>query len=342
MSIISNHQLCLAPMLDWTDTHFRYFIRLLSPHCFLYTEMITTGALLYGDAERFLTYHPIEHPVALQLGGSDPEALAKCAVLAANYGYDEINLNVGCPSDRVQSGRFGACLMKEPNLVADCVMAMRSIAATRRGDSCSSCSRPLVSVKCRLGIDDQEDFSLLENFIEKLKNAGCDHVIVHARKAWLQGLSPKENREIPPLNYSWVYELKKSFPDFKIIINGGIKTVAEAVDHINFVDGVMIGRPAYENPYLFSELEHALFSTPVPHRVQIVHQYVRYIQAQLATGLRLATLARPILGLFNGLPGSRHWRRYLSENMHAKHADAEVILGAMRELENFSGLDSSN
>lgn len=339
-----NHQLCLAPMLDWTDTHFRYFIRLLSPHCVVYTEMITTGALLHGDAHRFLKFHAAEHPVALQLGGSDPESLAQCAKLVSEYGYDEINLNVGCPSDRVQSGRFGACLMKEPSLVAECVAAMKESVETCRGEWRSPYARPLVSVKCRLGVDDQEDFALLENFIDQLKNAGCDHVIVHARKAWLKGLSPKENREIPPLNYPWVYQLKKSFPAFKIIINGGIKTVDDALTHLHFVDGVMIGRPAYENPYLFRQLEEKLFPENVGadlvsarSPLSFVKEYFPYIEEQLNVGVRLSCLVRPIMGMLNGLPGSRQWRRYLSTHSHLPDANIRVITEAVQKFEDFSG-----
>ena len=324
-----SHRLCLAPMLDWTDTHFRYFIRLLSPHCVLYTEMITTGALLRGDAERFLKYSQEEHPVALQVGGSDPEALAQCARLAKEYGYDEINLNVGCPSDRVQKGRFGACLMKEPTLVAECVAAMRDVA----GDDMN------VSVKCRIGVDDQEDYDTLENFVGLLKKAGSSQVIVHARKAWLSGLSPKENREIPPLNYPWVYQLKKSFPELPIIINGAIKTIEDAQFHLEHVDGVMIGRPAYDNPYFFRELEEVLFSKNVGaknfsplHRSTFVINYLSYVEEQLSLGVRLSPLVRPIMGIFNGLPGSRHWRRYLSTHCHTPMADMGVIKKALSAL----------
>lgn len=319
MSSIFSHKICLAPMLDWTDTHFRYFIRLLSPHCFLYTEMITTGALLRGDAKRFLRYHQDEHPIALQVGGSDPQALAQCAQMAKDYGYDEINLNVGCPSDRVQSGRFGACLMREPHLVAECVAAMKEYMTT--------------SVKCRIGVDDQEDYETLENFVGLLKQAGCSHVIVHARKAWLKGLSPKENREIPPLNYPWVYQLKKSFPQLPIIINGAIKTIEDVQLHLEHVDGVMIGRPAYENPYFFRELEAALYPMVTKQSpADIVTAYLPYVQQQLERGLRLSLLARPILGIFNGLPGSRQWRRYLSEHMHAANADINIIHFALEKI----------
>lgn len=346
-------------MLDWTDRHFRYFIRLLSPHCVLYTEMITTGALLHNDPHRFLAYSDEEHPVALQLGGSDPEALAKCVQLAQHYHYDEINLNVGCPSNRVQSGRFGACLMKEPNLVAECVEAMRLAARASQtflGNAHPVLDAPrhpwpahpstmlaepadrklLISVKCRIGVDDQEDYETLENFIYLLKNAGCDHVIIHARKAWLKGLSPKENREIPPLNYPWVYDLKKAFPDFKIIINGGIKNVPDALNHLEHLDGVMIGRSAYENPYFFCELEAAIFSQKLPDRFQLIHDYLPYVESQLAQGVRLSPLARPILGLFNGLPGARHWRRYLSQNVHQESAGIDILKGALSFIEKSS------
>jgi len=313
------HTLCLAPMLDWTDTHFRYFIRLLAPHCFLYTEMVTTGALLRGDPHRFLSYHPQEHPIALQLGGCDPKALSYCASMARRYGYDEVNLNVGCPSDRVQRGRFGACLMKEPNLVAECVTAMKEQAG----------SAMLVSVKCRLGVDNQQDFSFLERFVEAIQRAGCDHVIIHAREAWLKGLNPKENRDIPPLNYPWVYQLKAHFPALKIIINGGIKTIADAVDHLVHVDGVMIGRPAYENAFFFRECERAFFSTSafcdedsIKERLAIIRAYLPYVDAQLLEGVRLSRLLRPLLSLFNGIPGSKQWRRMLTEAIQQGHGNA--------------------
>lgn len=326
-----SHRLCLAPMLDWTDRHFRYFIRLLSPHCFLYTEMITTGALLRGDPQRFLSYSSEEHPIALQVGGSDPEALARCAHLAKECGYDEINLNVGCPSDRVQKGRFGACLMKEPGLVAECVAAMRETVGGAMG----------VTVKCRIGVDDQEDYSLLEDFVGLMAEAGCGQVIVHARKAWLSGLSPKENREIPPLNYPWVYQLKRAFPDLGIVINGAIKTVEAALVHLEHVDGLMIGRPAYENPYFFRQLEEAVFG--VAHEPQLdvaimlVKSYLPYVNQQLALGVRLSPLVRPILGIFNGLAGSRQWRRYLSTNCHVAGAGVDVVEKALHEFSAFSG-----
>lgn len=296
-------------MLDWTDTHFRYFIRLLAPHCFLYTEMVTTGALLRGDAHRFLSYHPQEHPLALQLGGSDPAALRDCAQMARDYGYDEINLNVGCPSDRVQRGRFGACLMKEPNLVADCVAAMKEQVG----------GAMFVSVKCRLGVDNQQDFSFLERFIEAIQQAGCDHVIIHAREAWLKGLNPKENRDIPPLNYPWVYQLKTLFPALKMIINGGIRTIEDAAIHLSHVDGVMIGRPAYENAFFFRACERAFFPSSdfydeniMTERLAIISAYLPYVEAQRIEGVRLPRLLRPLLSLFNGVSGSKQWRRMLT------------------------------
>ncbi|MBP9726858.1 MAG: tRNA dihydrouridine(20/20a) synthase DusA [Gammaproteobacteria bacterium] len=325
-------------MLDWTDRHFRYFIRLLSPHCLLYTEMITTGALLRGDAQRFLAFSPEEHPIALQVGGSDPEALAQCARLAKEFGYDEINLNVGCPSDRVQKGRFGACLMKEPGLVAECVAAMRDVA----GDDMN------VTVKCRIGVDEQEEYSYLENFVDLIQRAGCRQIIVHARKAWLSGLSPKENREIPPLNYPWVYQLKRDFPELTIVINGAIKTVSDALMHLEHVDGVMVGRPAYENPYFFRELEEALFSVTSPLAgevarlardrgqlqgpMTVIQRYLPYVEEQLSAGVRLSTLVRPMLGIFNGLPGSRLWRRHLSTHCHVPGADIQVVTKALTSL----------
>lgn len=318
-----NHKLCLAPMLDWTDTHFRYFIRLLSPHSVLYTEMITTGALVHGHSQGFLKFNTEEHPLALQLGGSDARALAECTQMAYDYGYDEVNLNVGCPSDRVQSGRFGACLMKDPNLVAECIASMKAKISSKAKEKALR-----ISVKCRLGVDEQEEFCLLEDFIRKLQQAGCDHVIVHARKAWLKGLSPKENRTIPPLNYEWVYELKRVFPNLPIIINGGIKTVDDSLLHLTQVDGVMIGRSACENPYLFAELESALFASPLIHRLDVLDSYFSYMEKCLSQGIRFSSLIRPLFGLFNGLAGAKKWRRDLSLHSSSKHINIELIRSA--------------
>jgi tRNA-dihydrouridine synthase A len=296
-------RLCIAPMIDWTDRHYRYFMRTMTQHTRLYTEMITTGAIIYGGAERFLKYHPQEHPVALQLGGCDPIALGQCARLAQEYGYAEINLNVGCPSDRVQSGKFGACLMAEPKLVAECVTAMRE-----------ACDLP-VTVKTRIGIDEQDSYEFLRQFIQTVSDAGCQQFIIHARKAWLKGLSPKENREIPPLHYDRVYQLKKDFPELMFILNGGILTLAEVEEQLNCVDGVMIGRAAYHNPYIFAEVDHHLFGRedPVLTRHQIMENMLVYMEEELAQGTRLHHITRHILNLFNNQPRARYWRRSLTE-----------------------------
>ena len=295
-------RVCIAPMIDWTDRHYRYFMRLMTQHTRLYTEMITTGAIIYGDAERFLKYSPQEHPLALQLGGCDPKALAQCARLAADYAYAEINLNVGCPSDRVQSGKFGACLMAEPKLVAECVLAMRE-----------ACGLP-ITVKTRIGIDEQDSYEFLTQFIQTVSAAGCQHFIIHARKAWLSGLSPKENREIPPLCYDRVYQLKQDFPELTFIINGGILTFDEASEQLNRVDGVMMGRAAYHNPYIFAAADQLLFGAeyPILTRHQIMEKMLPYIEEELSRGARLHHLTRHLLNLFNNQPGARYWRRSLT------------------------------
>lgn len=303
----------VAPMLDWTDRHERYFLRLLSPNALLYTEMVTTGALIHGDKARHLDFHPNEHPIALQLGGSDPQELATCAQIGAQWGYDEINLNVGCPSDRVQSGAFGACLMATPPLVANCVAAMRDVVAIP------------VTVKSRIGIDEQDDYTDLHQFITTVAAGGCNTFIIHARKAWLQGLSPKENRDIPPLRYDIVYAIKRDFPHLSIVINGGIKTLADVQQHLQHVDGVMIGREAYHNPYLLAELDHALFGSDLPELNKIIENFCIYAEIQLQKGIGLQSLTQHIMGLFQGMPGARQWRRYLSENAYKKGAGVEVI-----------------
>ncbi|MGV6826313.1 MAG: tRNA dihydrouridine(20/20a) synthase DusA [bacterium] len=305
-------------MLDWTDRDYRYFMRLLTPSSWLYTEMVTTGAILHGDRERFLDFDTTEHPVALQLGGSDPEALARCTQLADRWGYDEINLNVGCPSDRVQSGRFGACLMADPSLIAECVTAMRE-----------STTRP-VTIKHRTGIDDLDTYDLLSRFVATLTDAGCDTFIVHARKAWLQGLSPKQNRDVPPLHYEWVYQLKKEFPDNAIVINGGISTVDDMQTHLQHVDGVMIGRAAYHDPWIMAEAEQCLLGKPLLFdRIQIAEKMLPYIEKRLDEGMRLNQVTRHILGLFHGQPGAKQWRRHLSENAHLKGAGIAVVEQAL-------------
>ena len=307
-------------MMDLTDRHCRFFHRLLAPHARLYTEMVTTGAILHGDRVRLLGFDASEHPLALQLGGHEPAELAAAARIGVEWGYDEINLNVGCPSDRVQSGRFGACLMREPALVADCVAAMRAAVSVP------------VTVKCRIGVDDQDDYEDLHRFAETLVNAGLQTLIVHARKAWLHGLSPKENREIPPLNYDRVYRLKQEFPQLAIVINGGITTAAAAKSHRDIVDGVMLGRAAYHDPFVLAQVEHSLFGTPLPERDAVLERLRAYIDAELARGNTLNHVARHVLGLYLGLPGARAFRRHLSENMHRSHADYRVIEQAIASI----------
>jgi tRNA-dihydrouridine synthase A len=314
--------IAVAPMLDWTDRHYRYFIRLLSRHTLLYTEMVTTGAILRGDRQRLLAHDPTEHPLALQLGGSDPAELARCARIAADWGYDEINLNVGCPSDRVQSGRFGACLMAEPDLVAACVAAMR--AAT---------DLP-VTVKTRIGIDERDSYQELADFVRRVAAGGCTVFIVHARKAWLSGLSPKENREIPPLRHEVVHRLKRDFPELTIVLNGGLTTLEQVTEHLRQVDGVMIGRAAYENPYLLADVDRRFFgsSASPPNRHQVVRVLLPYLEERLRAGTPLQCMTRPILGLFQGIPGARAWRRVLSERAWRHGAGVEVVEAALERV----------
>jgi len=312
----------VAPMMDWTDRHCRYFLRQVSPRVRLYTEMVTSAALLHGDPDRLLAYHPDEHPLAVQLGGSEPEALARCAQLAEARGYAEVNLNVGCPSDRVQSGRFGACLMLEPQRVADCVSAM-----------CEAVSLP-VTVKCRTGVDEHDSPEELDVFVETLLDSGMDTLVVHARKAWLQGLSPKQNRDVPPLQYERVYELKRQYPQLPVVINGGINDAAAIQLHLLQVDGVMIGREAYHNPWLLADLEGRPGEPRQPPRSrhQVVLAMLPYIEAHLARGGRLQQVARHMLGLFQGQPGARAWRRYLSENAHHDGAGVDVLQNALARV----------
>jgi tRNA-dihydrouridine synthase A len=309
-------------MLDWTDRHDRWFLRQISRHALLYTEMVTTGAILFGDRDRHLAHSEAEHPLALQLGGSDPAALAECAGIAADYGYDEINLNIGCPSDRVQNGAFGACLMATPQVVAECVAAM--VAATEVP----------VTVKHRIGIDDQDDYRSLEEFVDTVAAAGCRTFIVHARKAWLKGLSPKENRDIPPLNYARVYQLKREHPELEIIINGGIKTLEACDRHLQQVDGVMLGREIYHNPFLLAQVDSRYYNDdhPIPDRHQIVARLLPYIEEQLSNDIHLSHITRHILGLFHGQPGARSWRRVLSERAPRKGAGLEVVEAAWNEV----------
>jgi tRNA-dihydrouridine synthase A len=306
-------------MMEWTDRHCRYFLRRLSRRCLLYTEMVTTGAVLHGDRGRLLRYHPEEHPLAIQLGGAEPAALAECARIAESLGFDEINLNVGCPSDRVQSGRFGACLMADPALVARCVAAMRAAVAVP------------VTVKSRIGIDDQEEWPALKGFVDTVADAGCRRFIVHARKAWLTGLSPKENRDVPPLRYDLVYRLKAERPDLEIVLNGGVTELDAADRHLAAVDGVMLGRAAYQNPYLLAAVDRRYFgAAQAPAtRHAAAEAMAGYIEAELAAGTPLAAITRHMLGLFQGVPGARAWRRQLSERAHRPSAGVAVLREAL-------------
>lgn len=307
-------------MMDWTDRHCRYFLRLISRHVRLYTEMITSAALLHGNRDRLLAYHVSEQPLAVQLGGSEPDQLARCACHAERAGFTEVNLNVGCPSDRVQSGRFGACLMLEPQTVAACVAAMREVVSIP------------VTVKTRIGVDEQDSYQEFSRFVSVLVEAGLECLIVHARKAWLKGLSPKQNREVPPLHYAWVYQIKKDFPSLEVYINGGIKTLDAVKDHLGHVDGVMIGREAYHNPWLLADVDRRFAddADPVTDRYQVVSRFLPYIEDELSKGVRLQQMTRHILGLFQGQPGARAWRRYISEHAHLDGAGTEVLERALR------------
>ena len=313
----------IAPMMAWTDRHARYFLRLISKQTLLYTEMVTTGALLHGDRDGFLRYHPEEHHIVLQLGGSQPDDLAECALMAEDAGYDEVNLNVGCPSDRVKRGRFGAGLMAEPELVAECVAAMRNKVKIP------------ITVKCRIGIDDMDDESALDEFVAIVAEAGCEHFIVHARKAWLQGLSPKENRDIPPLKYDVVYRLKQARPSLRVTINGGIKTLESMQQHLQHVDAVMLGREAYHNPYLLSQFDAQFYgSNESPRsRQEVIHALLPYIEQELTEGTPLHSMTRHLHGLFLGCRGARAWRRFLSENDNKTDAGTEVLLQALERVQ---------
>ena len=310
----------VAPMMDWTDRHCRYFLRHVAPHVRLYTEMITTAALIHGDRERLLAYDACEHPLAVQLGGSEPDALARCARWAQEWGYDEVNLNVGCPSDRVQSGRFGACLMLEPERVADSVRAM-----------CEAVTIP-VTVKCRTGVDERDSYADLSDFVGRLVEAGLQRIIIHARKAWLQGLSPRQNRAVPPLHYERVYRIKADFPQLQVDVNGGIDDIAAIAEHLRNVDGVMLGRAAYHNPWLLAGVESRLCpdTRGAVTRHQVVEAMLPYIETQLGRGVRLQQIVRHMLGLFQGQPGAKAWRRTLSERAHVKGAGVEVVESALK------------
>jgi tRNA-dihydrouridine synthase A len=320
----NSQKIAVAPMMDWTDRHCRYFMRLLSPTVQLYTEMVTAAALKHGDAKRLLAFDNSEHPVALQVGGSDPEMMADAARMGGDAGYDEININVGCPSDRVQSGAFGACLMAEPDTVANCVEAMQNATDVP------------ITVKTRIGIDDLDSFEFVRDFIASVAEKGCNNFVVHARIALLQGLSPKENRTVPPLDYARVYRLKDEFPELEIMLNGGITTVQQASDHLQFVDGVMIGRQAYQHPWFLTELQQHFGSdtSSLPEsRIKVVEDMLPYVERELAAGAQLKHITRHMLGLFAGQPGARAWRRYLSENAHLDGAGPEVLLGALEQLQ---------
>ena len=316
---------CTAPMMDWSDRHCRYFWRTMTKRSVLYTEMVTTGALIHGGKERFLKSHAVEYPVALQLGGSNPEELARCSEFAQEFGFDEVNLNVGCPSDRVQNNRIGACLMDSPTLVADCLQEMAGAVDIP------------VTIKHRIGIDELDSYDYLKSFVEIIANRGVNVFIIHARIAILDGLSPKENREIPPLKYEWVYKLKEDFPELEIIINGGIKTHKECDEHLQYVDGVMLGREAYQNPGILIPVDHLyygerMFTDDKVHRINILKSLIPYIAEQIDAGSNVSHIVRHTLGLFNGMPGARQFRRYLSEHMHREPKNIEVLVKALNQL----------
>ncbi|MDC8832313.1 tRNA dihydrouridine(20/20a) synthase DusA [Alteromonas gilva] len=312
----------VAPMLDWTDRHCRYFLRLISRHTLLYTEMVTSGAIIFGKGD-YLGFNDEEHPVAVQLGGSNPDHMTQCAVKSQEYGYDEVNINVGCPSDRVKNGSFGACLMAQPQMVADCVKSMQAAVDIP------------VTVKCRIGIDDMDEYADFARFIDVVASAGCDTFIVHARKAWLQGLSPKENRDIPPLNYERVYALKNEHPELNISINGGITSLEQAGDHLQLVDGVMMGREVYSNPYILADVDKRFYGddSPVLSRADIVHKMQMYIEQQDAPYFKPWHVARHMLGLFQGQPGGRVWRRYLSQHGTGKQPDPDLLMNGLAAMQ---------
>ena len=322
-------RLSVAPMLDWSDRHYRYLARLISRQTWLYSEMVTTGALLFGSAERHLHFDLAERPLALQLGGSEPDDLARCAKLAEQWGYDEVNLNCGCPSERVQRGAFGACLMAEPALVNDCLSAMR--------DACNI----TVTVKHRIGINDVEDYDYVRRFVDQLRPSGCATFIVHARNAWLKGLSPKENREIPPLKYDYVYRLKRELPELQIIINGGITSHEQVDEHLRHVDGVMVGREAYHNPYFLAGVDQRYYGDTGAQldRDAVVDAMLPYIERELSAGrgTTLRHIARHMLGLYQGLPGARQWRRMLSDAALLKDAGPELVLQARKAVKSAAG-----
>ena len=318
----NSHKVSVAPMMDWTDRHCRYFHRLLSPNAYLYTEMVTTNALIHGDKDRFLRFDASEHPIALQLGGNDPKDMALCAEMAQNYNYDSVDINCGCPSDRVQSGAFGACLMNEPETVAACVKEMGKAVDIP------------VTLKCRIGIDDSEDFDFLDRFISINAEAGCEIFIIHARKAWLKGLSPKENREIPPLKYDIVQQIKEKYPELHISLNGGIKDVQAVSEHIKTFDGVMIGREAYQNPLFLHALEKLLYPDTAAIDINdVLTKMANYADEQRKQyGTPLKSISRHMIGLFSGTRGAKHWRRQIAERAHADDAKGQLLLDIYDEI----------
>ena len=327
MGTPTSHKFSVAPMMEWTDRHERYFLRQISRRALLYTEMVTAEAVIHGDRERLLGFSASEHPIALQLGGADPGRMALAAEVGQEYGYDEVNINVGCPSDRVQSGRFGACLMGEAEVVAASVRAL--VQATDLE----------ITVKSRIGIDDQDSYDFLRGFVEVVAAAGCKTFIVHARKAILSGLSPKQNREIPPLDYDRVYRLKADYPQLEIVINGGIETLAQCQDHLDHVDGVMVGRVAYQSPYMLAGVDRDIYGNAAAQasREDLVHAMLPYIKEQMARGVRLNAISRHMLGLYHGQPGARAWRRYISERSHLPGADGSLLLAAAAQMRQLVG-----
>lgn len=317
-----NRRFTVAPMMDWTDKHCRYFHRLLSKEAVLYTEMVTTGALIHAEADRFLRYNKEEQPLALQLGGSNAAELAQCSKMAEDYGYNEVNLNVGCPSDRVQNNMIGACLMAHPQIVADCLEQMQA-----------AVNIP-VTIKHRLGIDDMDSYDELKQFVETVRQSGCKVFIIHARKAILQGLSPKENRDVPPLKYDWVYRIKQEYPELEVHINGGIKTIEACHTHLQHIDGVMLGREAYQNPYLLAEVDQAFYGStaPIIGRKEAALAMIPYIEGQLEQGVSLNHIVRHMLGLFHAQRGGKQFRRFISENAHKPGASIEVLLAALERV----------
>lgn len=323
------YPLSIAPMMDRTYRHYRYFMRLITKKTFLYTEMIPADAICFGKKDKILGFHLDEHPLSLQLGGSNIKYLKEASIIAEQFGYDEINLNVGCPSDRVQEGKFGACLMQDPSLVAELMREMQA-----------SVKIP-VTIKHRIGVDDVEDYASLNKFVEIIAATGCQRFSIHARKAILKGLSPKENRNIPPLKYDFVYQLKKDFPHLIIEINGGIKSMADAKLHLQKVDGVMIGRAAWDNPFIFSDVDATIFNDPdaiIPLRINIIKIYANYMEDKLTAGEPMSLLLLPVFNLFNGLPGASHWRRFLSENGHRKNASPSILFDAINAISQHSKL----